>query len=341
MNEPMGRMLYIYSSLFIAIALNIARLLALKEDSVMARYMHFDTGEWLFQTGASFLFCLLVFLLAAHNFQGPFRKWTWGREGRTVLLLLLLFFCFTAICIGIQRRVFGQGLLPGNGIGMKFMLILILAGIELKIVNILRMARFSELENVRLRNAHLKTELELLKGQLQPHFFFNALSSLSGVVREDPAKAQYYINQLSRVFRYSLQREDDHLVSLKEELDAVRAYAALLKMRHEAGFELIIDIPDTLLTDKLPHMSLQPLMENALKHNVVTVGSPLLVIITAEKNGNSTCLLVRNNLQPLSFYPPGTGIGLSNLNERYRILLEKEISINKTAADFIVKLPLK
>lgn len=342
MTDVMGRMLYIYSSLFISIALNIPKLLALKEDSVLARYMHFDIYEWVFQTGAIFFFSLFVFLIVRDHFRGSFKRWKWGREGRTVLLLCLLLFFFTMLSVGIQRRVFGDGILPGRGIGLKFLLTMILVGIELKILNILRMARFKELENIRLRNAHLKAELELLKGQLQPHFFFNALSSLSGVVREDSSKAQYYITQLSKVFRYSLQKEEDDLAPLKEELEAVRSYAALLKMRHEEGFELQIDIPQELLTRRLPHMSLQPLMENALKHNIVTAASPLLVTITAEKDVNGVySVIVRNNLQRLPFYRPGTGIGLSNLNERYKILSQQEIEISRTADAFVVKLPLK
>lgn len=342
MSDLMGRMLYIYSSLFISIALSIPKLLALKEDSVLARYVRFNGYEWLFHTIAVFFFSLLAFRIAHGHFQGSFKRWKWGKEGKAALLLLSLLFFFTMLSIGIQRKFFGEGILPGKGIGLKFLFTLILVGIELKIVDILRMARFKELENVRLRNTHLRTELELLKGQLQPHFFFNALSSLSGVVREDPAKAQYYISQLSKVFRYSLQREEDNLVSLKEELEAVRSYAALLKMRHEEGFVLQIDIPQALLAARLPHMSLQPLMENALKHNVVTAASPLQVTVTAEKGaGDSHSIIVSNNLQRLPFYQPGTGIGLSNLNERYKILLQQEIEIIKTADSFIVKLPLR
>ncbi|WP_188133800.1 sensor histidine kinase [Chitinophaga sp. CF418] len=338
----MGRMFYIYSSLFISLALNIPKLLALKEDSVLARYMHFNIYEWLFQTGINFLFSLLVFLIAHDRFSGSLRHWKWWREGKAGLLLFLLLFFFAVFSVGIQKRVFGAGILPGRGIGLKFLLTIILAGIELKIVNILRMARVKELENIRLRNAHLKTELELLKGQLQPHFFFNALSSLSGVVREDPAKAQYYISQLSKVFRHSLQKEEDNLVPLKEELEAAGSYAALLKMRHEEGFGVQIDIPSAIFTARLPHMSLQPLMENAVKHNVVTAARPLLMTITAEKDIHGAyCIVVRNNLQRLPFHPQGTGIGLSNLNERYKILLQREIEISRTADAFTVKLPLK
>lgn len=333
----MGRMLYVYSSLFISIMLNVPKLFALREDSVVARFVRFDVYEILFQTGMNFLFCLCIFYVTKDRFRGPAKKWLWRREGGAVAWNVLLLFLFTGICIMLQRRLFAEGLLPGKGIGLKFILALLLIGLELKILDILRASKRKDMENVQLRNAFLKAEMELLKGQLQPHFFFNALSSLSGVVREDPAKAQYYISQLSKVFRHSLQKEEDNLVTLREELDVVKSYAALLKMRHESGFRLEIEIADTAMGLHLPHMSLQPLVENALKHNMVMSAKPLVLRITVENRQ----VVVRNNLQPVSFPEAGTGIGLANLNERYKILMKEEIVISMSEHEFIVKLPLK
>ncbi|WP_343673864.1 histidine kinase [Chitinophaga sp.] len=321
----MRRQLYTYSSLFISLALNIPKLFALRENTPLSHLVPFNLSEVIFQTGFNLIFCLVIFY-TSDTFK--------INKVITHLLNLLVLLVFFTIGLSIQKNVYGAGyFLPGRGLGIKLTLTLVLVLIELRIVDILRQSRFKELENDRLRNAYLKAELSLLKGQLQPHFFFNALSSLSGVVREDPAKAQYYINQLSRFFRYSLQKEDTGLVNLKEEISAINAYAALLKMRHEEGFQLVIDVPEEQLHRRLPHMSLQPLVENALKHNKI----PLLLEITVQENE----LIVKNNLQPVHFPEPGTGIGLSNLNERYKILLQQEISIEKTATAFIVKLPLQ
>ena len=338
MNVAMGKMFYIYSSLFISFALNLPKLLALRDDTLVAQYWHFDAAELLFQTGINFVFCLCMFYINRKYFRAAVNRWRFKEEGLALLFNLILLLVFTFITVRIQRRLFiTPGLLPGKGVGLKFLISTLLIAIELKIVDILRHARSKETENVQLRNAHLKAELGLLKGQLQPHFFFNALSSLSGIVREDPSQAQYYINQLSKVYRYSLQKNDHHLVSLKEEINAVRSYVALLKMRHEKGFELDITIGDEYLHLLLPHMSLQPLIENASKHNVVTMSRPLQINIRIEDGW----LVVSNNLQPVSFPEAGTGIGLSNLNERYRILMKQEISIVKEDGKFIVKLPLK
>lgn len=338
MNAVMGKTFYIYSSLFISFALNLPRLFALRQDGVAAQYMRFDLTELSFQTAINFVFCLSMFYINRKYFRAPVNRWRLKEEGLALLFNIILLTVFTVLTVKVQRMIFSTpGLLPGKGIGIKFLISSLLIAIELKIVDMLQHMRSKEIENAWLRNAHLKTELDLLKGQLQPHFFFNALSSLSAVVRENPSQAQYYINQLSKVYRYSLQKNDHHLQSLNEELNAVESYVALLRMRYEKGFRLDIDIKEEHLNLLLPHMSLQPLIENASKHNIVTVNRPLHIHISVEDGW----LIVANNLQLLSFPEAGTGIGLSNLNERYRILMQQEINITKEDGKFIVKLPLK
>jgi sensor histidine kinase YesM len=337
MNAMMGRMFYIYSALFISFALNLPKLLALRNEGVVAHYWRFDPYELLFQTVLNFIFCLCIFYVNRKYFRTPVNRWRLKEEGQALLINFILLVVFTVLIVKVQKRLFSPGLLPGKGVGMKFLISILLIAIEMKIVDVLRHARSKEMENAQLRNAHLKAELGLLKGQLQPHFFFNALSSLSGVVREDPSRAQYYINQLSKVYRYSLQKNDNNLVHLRDELNAVQSYVALLKMRHEKGFELKVDIAEEDMHYLLPHMSLQPLIENASKHNIVTVSRPLQIHLFVEDKQ----LVVENNIQPVSFPEAGTGIGLPNLNERYKILMQQEISIMKKEGKFIVKLPLK
>jgi two-component system, LytTR family, sensor kinase len=333
----MGRMLYIYSSLFIALVLNLPRLFALREDSALSHFWHLNGAEVAFHTLMNFIYCLLVFYFSRQCFRGPVKNWHFRQEGVAVMVNFTVLIGFITMVIVLQRHFFERGLLPGKGMGAKLFLSLLLIWIELRIVDLVQHARSKDIENEQLRNAHLKAELALLKGQLQPHFFFNALSSLSGVVRENPTKAQYYISQLSKVFRYSLQKGDDNLVTLREELNAIHSYAALLEMRYENGFKLDIQIPESAMTAKLPHMSLQPLLENALKHNRVMVSMPLYVSITIEDNE----VVVTNNRQPVSFGGVSTGIGLSNLHERFRILMHREITILQTEEAFVVKLPLK
>lgn len=201
----------------------------------------------------------------------------------------------------------------------------------------MREGRQKSRENEQLKSAYLEAELELLKGQLNPHFLFNSLSSLSAIIRENPELAQHYVSQLSKVFRYSLQRSGANLVALGNELDMVRSYGELLTMRFEKAFQLEININGPWLKAKIPHLSLQLLLENAAKHNIATLKKPLKVQLFI----NGGYITFRNNLQEVSVPENSTGIGLANLNERYKILMNREIEIIKTDEYFIVKLPLE
>jgi sensor histidine kinase YesM len=330
------RKLFLYSSLFISCVLNMAKLLALRKGGVVAHFWHFDIVELSFQLILTFLFCVAIFYYNKDRGRGWLGPWTMARNGRYFLLNMVILTAFTMVGITVQRLFFYQAPYLLGGYGLRFAFCLVLVGLELRIWYLMEDAREKEIENEHLRTAYLKSALSLLKGQLNPHFFFNALSSLSAVVREDPRKAQQYIHHLSKVFRYSLQRSEANLVALEEELRAVRSYAELLKMRYEDGFELVFPVEAELNGAQLPPMSLQLLVENALKHNSASVHQPLKVEIRMADH----YLEVRNNLQPVRFPEPGTGIGLANLNERYKIILHREIEIIRNSTEFIVKLPL-
>ena len=240
---------------------------------------------------------------------------------------------------GIGKSYQLQDQLPGlfwGGYFSRFMLCGLLVGIVVKIILLIRESREKSRENEQLKSAYLEAELELLKGQLNPHFLFNSLSSLSGIIRENPAMAQHYVGQLSKVFRYSLERSGNSLVSVADELNMIKAYGQLLVMRFEKAFELDIAVDDTYLEAKIPHLSLQLLLENAAKHNMATLKKPLIVKVY--RSGG--CLVVSNNLQPLTLPESSTGIGLANLNQRFNILMGREIEITKTANEFLVKLPV-
>ena len=336
MNAAIDRKLALYSSLFITLALNMPKLLALRKDGVVAHFWHFDLGELLCEMVLNFLFCLAIFYYNQPRLGHFFRKWHWPTQGPLLGMNLLILGLFTLVAVALQRLLFTPSFLYGGGNGFRFTLSLILMAIELRVSYLVQESKAKEVENEHLRNAYLKSELDVLKGQLNPHFFFNALSSLSAIVRENPPLAQQYISHLSKVFRYSLRRPDSNIVPLKEEIDAVNSYAQLMKMRHEDGFQMHIRIADGDTPLRLPHMSLQPLVENALKHNLAISARPLRIDITQKGH----LLEVKNNIQPAGFNVNTSGIGLSNLNERFRILLGQEIEIIKTEDTFIVNLPL-
>jgi two-component system LytT family sensor kinase len=327
-----------YCSLLIAITLNSTKLLALRENGIMAHYWHFNLYEFSFQLLYSFCFtCLFLYGNVYYKLWLPVNRSKYLFYGVAYMAVI-----FAAMVIGgaIQRNFFSDKLqqqdLYWSGYFSRFMIGAALSGIVIKIMLLMRESREKTRENAQLKTAYLQAELELLKGQLDPHFLFNSLSSLSGIIREDPVLAQHYVGQLSKVFRHSLQRSGNNLVTVADELAIAKAYGELLTMRFEKAFQLDINISDEYLGAMIPHLSIQLLLENAAKHNIATLKKPLIVSIYVE-NG---CLVVSNNLQELKIPENSPGIGLANLNGRCKILMGKEVDIVKSTGTFTVKLPL-
>ena len=193
------------------------------------------------------------------------------------------------------------------------------------------------LENEQLKSENLTTRYDMLVSQINPDFFFNSLNSLSTLVREnDTKKALTYIDQLSYTFRYVLQNSQNMEVPLKEELAFVEAYSYQFKIRYADKIFFDINISDDYLDHMLPSLSLQPLIDNAVKHNAITSRHPMHISIYVEDG----MLIVSNPKSPLVEPAQGTGIGLSNLNSRWELIAGKSIEIVDTKESFMVKLPL-
>jgi sensor histidine kinase YesM len=177
---------------------------------------------------------------------------------------------------------------------------------------------------------------DALKNQLDPHFLFNSLNVLTSLIDEDPHQAQNFTTSLSKVYRYVLEQKNKDLVTVDEELKFARTYVRLLKMRFEDS--IIFDIPDQSSQPdaKIVPLSLQLLLENAVKHNVVTSSRPLHIRVFEDKG----MLVVSNNLQEKQVVKKSSGVGLQNITQRYRILTDREMIINKTSEDFSVSLPM-
>jgi two-component system, LytTR family, sensor kinase len=197
-------------------------------------------------------------------------------------------------------------------------------------------AKISELENISLREDKTNAELAALKEQISPHFFFNTLSSLSTIVRNEKKEVGLeFIQDMSKIYRYSLSSGQQDLVNLKEELDFIHSYVFLLKKRFYKKLIINIDIPEQYFQWKIPPMSLQLLVENAIQHNLITQASPLSINIFIKNN----MICVENNLQKKET-TESFGIGLENLANRYRLLAQKVIFIEKDELIFSVSLPL-
>jgi two-component system LytT family sensor kinase len=329
-----------YSSVLIALMVNAPKLLALRENGLMAQYWRFNPFELLVQFAFNLFFCGLLFSL-------NLRKGKWlssYREKEKYFFYTIsnvIVFCVLLI-IGtvLQRLFFPDRQLPRlmfSGALFRLGLSAILTAIVVKIILLMRTSSSMAAENQRLKNAYLASELQLLKEQLNPHFLFKSLSSLSAVVQENPKQAQKYIRDMSAVFRYALVGSHTDLVTIADELTMIRSFAKLISMRLENAFELSINIADIYLSVKIPHLSLQPLLENAVKHNAATAERPLRIQIQAMDDQ----LIFSNSLWEMPTPEASNGMGLANLNERFRIMMHDEIDIIRSDTHFIVKLPLR
>jgi two-component system, LytTR family, sensor kinase len=194
-----------------------------------------------------------------------------------------------------------------------------------------------EVENAALKEENVSAQLDLLRQQVQPHFLFNALNTLKSMVKaNDPAAANFIIH-LSGVYRYLLQSSMKQQVSIQDELDMLHSYAFLLKTRFGDNFKLDIRLPGQLRSYKMPPLTFQLLLENAVKHNVVSMEKPLHIEVFGTDENE---VAVRNNLQPKKSVEESNGAGLENINRRYELLIGKGIEVQKTAGYFEVRLPL-
>ncbi|MDK2772389.1 MAG: histidine kinase [Flavobacterium sp.] len=201
-------------------------------------------------------------------------------------------------------------------------------------LNLLYEKQHALTEIEQLKKEKLEAQLDSLKQQISPHFLFNSLSTLRTMVTDESSKV--YINKLSNVYRYLLSLSDSNLTSLKEELNFIESYLHIVKERFEDAIQVTIKISDEVLIKQVPPLVIQLLIENAIKHNVISFEDPLHIEIFDE-NG---LLFVRNNYQPKTSVEKSTGKGLKNIEKRYEYLSEQEIKIEVSEAFFTVKLPL-
>ena len=181
----------------------------------------------------------------------------------------------------------------------------------------------------------MQARLESLKQQISPHFLFNTLNTLSTLTKEQ--KVKEYIAEISNVYRYLLQYKENDMVKVEEELQFIDSYLYVLRERFEDGLQVSILINVGTRNTLLPPLALQVLVENAVKHNIISSSRPLHIEIKDENQ----FIVVKNNLQQKqSLGNDSSRSGLNNIHERYRLLANKEIIIERTETDFIVKLPV-
>lgn len=187
----------------------------------------------------------------------------------------------------------------------------------------------------KLREENLIFQNQTLRNQVNPHFLFNSLNTLSALIPEHPDSAERFILKLSSIYRYILENSSKDAVPLQAELDFISDYYFLHAIRDDGKIILTIDTPRAEKFQVLP-VSLQILVENAIKHNSATRENPLQIRI----NIDDQVMIVRNNLQKMPVKIKSTGIGLNNLSERVRLATGKKLVVEETDSEFVVKIPL-
>ena len=260
-----------------------------------------------------------------------------GIAGSTVITLIGLFFLRAFTSVVINDNSVQDFIVYEKFQHYKFGL-----WITLTIVSIFHVIYFynryqqNRIKEQKVIAGTASAKFDALKNQLDPHFLFNSLNVLTSLIEENPHSAQKFTTSLSKVYRYVLEQKNKELVTVDEELQFAKTYMSLLKMRFEDS--IVFDIPENASNpeNKVVPLSLQLLLENAVKHNVVTSSKPLHIKIY--EDGDS--LVVENNLQPKQIVKKSSGVGLNNIMERYDLLTSKKINIYKEANRFAVAIPM-
>ena len=326
-----------YISVFISIILNFHRVVSgFNEINIILGYTwNFNIYELIFQILFQILFCYSIGFIFLKRFYDVIS----GNllNIRTILIFTLIVLAFWFLGSSLQLIIF-DNVISQNIFYKAYLIRITLSGVlmllSVKFLYLNKQNNLKELENEKLKSSYLNSKLENLKDQINPHFLFNSFANLSALIDENQKTAKKYLSNLSDVFRYSLNNSNEQIVNLADELELLNSYIELYKIRIKDGLTLIVDLKDK--EKKILSMSLQPLLENVIKHNEISKEKP--VTIELKQRGN--LFSFKNNLNQRNKSVSENGIGLSNLNERYKILVGKEIDIQNTSSQFIVTLPL-
>ena len=252
-----------------------------------------------------------------------------------ILTMLSLFGTIITLFVANDSYVNIYDLIIINSVGILFITIYVC--IEL-IVFMLNNWRRSLVEIEKFKKKDAEAKFESLRNQLSPHFLFNNLNTLYGLIPDNSSLASEYLLKLSEIYRYVLKLKDQEIVSLNEEIEFIKDYVFLLSTRYGSGFKVEFDLNKNLLHEKfLPPFTLQLLIENAEKHNIIDEKQVMNIRIFSE---NDEYIVVENSLLAAPKIVSSTKVGLENLKSRYRFLTSKKVSVEKNLNTFVVKVPL-
>lgn len=264
---------------------------------------------------------------------------------RRLAILAITHICLTSLTFATLFYCYDLTGLLGYQLDMSQFRISILVAIALTMVATtsweadytFKKWRDSVAEKQIVQQLTIQHEFETLKGQVNPHFLFNCFNTLSSLIGEDPARAEAFLNELSKVYRYLLRNNESGLSTLANELKFIQSYFQLLKTRHGDAVQFQVEVDKRYESYLLPSLSLQLLVENAVKHNVLSRNKPLVIDIFTMA-GNK--LAVNNNLQRRTVKGPSNRIGLENIRSKYELLDVQGFQVLEDSKNFTVILPL-
>ena len=304
-----------------------------------ARIAQFETNGILVNMGHRFVgnmfLFFLLYMFAFKVIQAPLRRWV---KCVVTILGTFLFACilnvfFSLVIVSIKQVEFTELFVLFRLLHDFFVAVIVLLSTSQLYVMSLRQKTL--IENERLIAENIRNRYEALKNQVDPHFLFNSLNALNGLIGYDDGRAHKYVEKLSSVFRYTIQNKE--IITLRDELDFTDSYAYLIKIRYGENFQIQYDIPEKYYSYHIMPISIQLQIENAIKHNVISNKYPLNIKISVTK---ADTLVIENNIQAKTLPVASTGIGLANLTERYRLLFRKEVIISNANNMFRVEIPL-
>lgn len=249
----------------------------------------------------------------------------------SVLIIFFVFHWFHLFGYSIQENDLKYGYLVGLGINIIFESLW-------EVMYIIEKYKETAAEKEMIEQMQLKQEFDNLKQKVNPHFLFNSFNTLSSLISEDKVQAEKFLDELSKVYRYLLRNNESGMSTVEQEAKFIQSYAQLLRTRFGEGFKLETNIDPSVKDREIPSLSLQLLVENAVKHNIITKQQPVKVEIRSTPEGYIT---VENNLNKKTRMSiESTGIGLSNIREKYRLLNYHDITVEETSEKFSVTIPL-
>lgn len=301
---------------------------------------HFNPAEAAVNSGITGLFALFVWYYNIYTLRG---NPTTYRSNRSFSYYRLLSSLLIGIGVMLALASIQQLILSHINFG-PVMLMVEVRGILINLVFYMFIHLMYQnynnqqvsIELERTKSDNLGAQYELLKQQINPHFLFNSLNTLKAMVETNDKNSVDFILKLSNFYRFTLESRKLDLIHLSEELEIVEAYNFLLKARFEDGFTFTNTIGEKYFGTLIPPFTLQLLIENCIKHNVVSLEHPLHIKLYAEGDN----LIIENPLQPKKYEESSLGVGLKNINLRYSHLLDKKIEIINDNKIFKIKLPV-